>query len=195
VDFGMKFYVGNSIFLVNSFTFVTEKYPIIYVAPKQNGNGRATVLCLLSTCAPSRNRISERNKEGAYRCGPCRKLQISKSYLSQILKGEKPITLAFLDKLQNVFKINLKDTDTFTDHRWLKALAETEYPDFSAKSFLVTYRHLRTALRARSMIIKAQGKLIEALQEDNESMAGMLDKFRSVMLEAKLKNPDIDTHH
>ena len=123
-----------------------------------------------------------------------RKLQISKSYLSQILKGEKPITQAFLDKLENVFKINLKDTDTFTDHRWLKALSEREYPDFSAKSFLVTYRHLRSALHARSMIIKAQGKLIEALQEDNENMAGMLDRFRSVMLEAKLKNPDIDTH-
>jgi hypothetical protein len=27
----MKFYVENSIFLVNSFTFVTEKYPISYV--------------------------------------------------------------------------------------------------------------------------------------------------------------------
>jgi hypothetical protein len=42
------------------------------------------------------------------------------------------------------------------------------------------------------MIIKAQGKLIEALQQDNENMAGMLDRFHCVMLEAKLKNLNID---
>jgi hypothetical protein len=43
------------------------------------------------------------------------------------------------------------------------------------------------------MIIKAQRKLIKALQKDKELMSGMRDRFRSVILEAKLKNPNIDT--
>src|SRR5689334_1151200 len=137
----MKFYVESTIFTVNSFTFVSEKYPIM-LRPNKTGIAIPLSYVYYQLTLPAAIEYLKETNKVRTDADLARKLQISKSYLSQILKGEKPITQAFLDKLENVFKINLKDTDTFTDHRWLKALSEKEYPDFSAKSFLVTYRHL-----------------------------------------------------
>jgi hypothetical protein len=116
-----------------------------------------------------------------------RKTKQSKSYVSHILNGEKTLTPTFIKKFERAFDLSLTNPATYSVNDWKDILTKANFPDVSAKGFLTAFEWWQEVLSKKELIIEAQRKLIDALQADNEQLSRVIDKYKIVMLERRLK--------
>ncbi|MBK8610408.1 MAG: helix-turn-helix transcriptional regulator [Chitinophagaceae bacterium] len=98
-------------------------------------------------------------------------MDISSSYLSQMLNGNKPFTDTFFEKFESIFNINLDDPFTYTDLDWVTEPTnqKTAGPDnnkelFNSMKKLLRLKDKETENQRR--IINAQQQLIGNLQKE-----------------------------
>ena len=106
-------------------------------------------------------------------------MEISSSYLSQMLHGNKPFTDAFYKKFEAKFNIDLKDPFSYTDLDWVTQNADqkTQGPDNSNELFtsmkeLLLLKDKETDNQKK--IINAQQLLIANLQKEIDVLKPLL---------------------
>lgn len=105
-------------------------------------------------------------------------LEISSSYLSQMMNGNKPVTDEFYRKFQTKYNINLDDPFSYTDLDWVTLPnQQTEAPDNNNELF----GRMRNLLKLKDdeignqrRIIKSQQQLINTLQAELEMVKPFL---------------------
>lgn len=105
-------------------------------------------------------------------------LNISSSYLSQMLHGNKPFTEVFYKKFETQFNINLKDPFSYTDLDWVVdgTTNQEHSPDNSNELFhsmkkLLVLKDKETENQKK--IITAQQQLINNLQKELEVLRSL----------------------
>jgi len=107
-------------------------------------------------------------------------LEISSSYLSQMLHGNKPVTEIFYKKFETLFDINLEDPFTYTDLDWVTLPNQTlDAPDnnqglFDSMKSLLLLKDEEIANQRR--IISSQQKLVTVLQQEIACMKPVFEK-------------------
>jgi hypothetical protein len=107
-------------------------------------------------------------------------LEISSSYLSQMLHGNKPVTEVFYKKFETQFAINLNDPFTYTDLDWVTLPNQTpDAPDnnqelFNSMKSLLLLKDEEIENQRR--IISSQQKLVTILQKEIDCMKPVFDK-------------------
>lgn len=106
-------------------------------------------------------------------------MEISSSYLSQMLHGNKPFTDAFYKKFEAKFNIDLKDPFSYTDLDWVTQNPDqkTQGPDNSNELFtsmkeLLLLKDKETDNQKK--IINAQQLLIANLQKEIDVLKPLL---------------------
>lgn len=105
-------------------------------------------------------------------------LEISSSYLSQMMNGNKPVTDEFYRKFQTKYNINLDNPFSYTDLDWVTLPnQQTEAPDNNNELF----GRMRNLLKLKDdeignqrRIIKSQQQLINTLQAELETVKPFL---------------------
>lgn len=105
-------------------------------------------------------------------------LEISSSYLSQMMNGNKPVTDEFYRKFQTKYNINLDDPFSYTDLDWVTLPnQQSEAPDNNSELF----GRMRNLLKLKDdeignqrRIIKSQQQLINTLQAELEMVKPFL---------------------
>lgn len=107
-------------------------------------------------------------------------LNISASYLSQMLHGNKPFTDSFYEKFETHYNINLSDPFSYTDLDWvtdtpnaLVPAPESNKQLFSSMKKLLVLKDKETENQKR--IIHAQQQLIANLQKEIEVLKPLLN--------------------
>ncbi|MGB4937273.1 MAG: helix-turn-helix transcriptional regulator [Ferruginibacter sp.] len=108
-------------------------------------------------------------------------MDISSSYLSQMLNGNKPFTDTFFEKFELIFNINLTDPFTYTDLDWVTEPINQKVagPDnnkelFNSMKKLLLLKDKETENQRR--IINAQQLLISNLQKEVDVLKPLLKK-------------------
>lgn len=107
-------------------------------------------------------------------------LEISSSYLSQMLHGNKPVTEIFYKKFETLFAINLEDPFTYTDLDWVTLPNQNpDAPDnnqelFDSMKSLLFLKDEEIANQRK--IISSQQKLVTVLQQEIACMKPVFEK-------------------
>lgn len=106
-------------------------------------------------------------------------MDISSSYLSQMMNGNKPFTDVFYKKFESTFNINLNDPFSYTDLDWVTETSnqKTHAPDNNSELFesmkkLLLLKDKETDNQKK--IITAQQQLINNLQKEIEVLRPLL---------------------
>lgn len=106
-------------------------------------------------------------------------MEISSSYLSQMLHGNKPFTDAFFKKFEAKFNINLNDPFSYTDLDWVNENRDQKAPGPDNTNELFTSMKKLLILKDKETdnqkkIIAAQQLLISNLQKEIEVLRPLL---------------------
>lgn len=106
-------------------------------------------------------------------------LDISSSYLSQMIHGNKPFTDAFFKKFEVHYKINLNDPFSYTDLDWVTDDQDKKStaPDSSKELFISMKKLLvlkEKETENQKKIINAQQQLINNLHKELEILRPLI---------------------
>lgn len=110
-----------------------------------------------------------------------RELNISSSYLSQMLHGNKPFTDTFFRKFESCFNISLNDPFSYTDLDWvvnepgkLSPAPDNNKELFNSMKKLLRLKDLE--IDSQKKIITGQQQLISNLQKEIDLLSPLLTK-------------------
>ena len=112
-------------------------------------------------------------------------LDITPSYLSQILNAQKPLSLKIIQSLENTYHISLNNPMTYMD---LSEMGIDPAAGIDVQQFIDTYLRLKDIIQSQSIQIQSLRQALQASIAENEKWLEFYNKYESIIVAERLRN-------